>query len=32
MEIRARVKAGLPIEYLVPPLVADAIRDSGVYR
>jgi nicotinate-nucleotide adenylyltransferase len=31
-EIRARVKAGLPIQYLVPPLVADAIRDSAAYR
>ena len=31
-EIRARVKAGLPIQFLVPSLVADAIRDSGAYR
>jgi nicotinate-nucleotide adenylyltransferase len=30
-EIRARVKAGLPIESLVPPFVAQAIRDAGVY-
>jgi nicotinate-nucleotide adenylyltransferase len=30
-EIRARVKAGLPIENLVPPFVAQAIRDAGVY-
>lgn len=31
-EIRARVKAGRSIRRLVPPLVADAIRDSGAYR
>jgi nicotinate-nucleotide adenylyltransferase len=31
-EIRGRIKAGLPIAHLVPPFVADAIRDSGVYR
>lgn len=31
-EIRARVKAGLPIQHLMPPLVADAIRDSAAYR
>jgi nicotinate-nucleotide adenylyltransferase len=30
-EIRARVKASLPIECLVPPFVAQAIRDAGVY-
>ena len=30
-EIRARVKAGLPIEYLVPPVVAEAIRNAKVY-
>ena len=30
-EIRARVKSGLPIDFLVPPLVAGAIRDAGVY-
>lgn len=30
-EIRARVKAGLPIDLLVPPFVAQAVRDSGVY-
>ena len=29
--IRARVKAGLPIEPLVPPFVAEAIRAAGVY-
>jgi nicotinate-nucleotide adenylyltransferase len=29
--IRARVKVGLPIEYLVPPFVADAIRGAGLY-
>lgn len=31
-EIRSRVKAGLAIQYLVPSLVADAIRDSAAYR
>jgi nicotinate-nucleotide adenylyltransferase len=31
-DIRARVKAGLPIEFLVPPFVADAIRDAGAYQ
>ena len=31
-EIRRRVKAGLAIAPLVPPFVADSIRDSGVYR
>lgn len=30
-EIRARVKAGQFIDLLVPPFVAQAIRDSGVY-
>jgi nicotinate-nucleotide adenylyltransferase len=30
-EIRARVKAGLPIEHLVPAAVASAIREAGVY-
>jgi nicotinate-nucleotide adenylyltransferase len=30
-EIRARVKAGLPIEALVPPFVAQAIQSSGTY-
>ncbi len=30
-EIRARAKAGLPIEDLVPSFVAQAIRDAGVY-
>jgi len=30
-EIRARVKAGLPVDQLVPPLVAEAIRNSGLY-
>jgi nicotinate-nucleotide adenylyltransferase len=30
-EIRARVKARLPIEFLVPPFVETAIRDAGVY-
>ncbi len=30
-EIRTRVKAGLPIENLVPPAVAEAIRESKIY-
>ena len=30
-EIRARVKAGLPVDHLVPPPVAEAIRDSRLY-
>lgn len=30
-EIRARVKAGRPIEDMVPSFVAQAIQDSGVY-
>jgi nicotinate-nucleotide adenylyltransferase len=30
-EIRARVKAGLPLEPLVPPPVAGAIRAAGLY-
>jgi nicotinate-nucleotide adenylyltransferase len=30
-EIRARVKAGLPIDQLVPPPVAGAVRDAGLY-
>jgi nicotinate-nucleotide adenylyltransferase len=29
--IRARVKSGLPIEHLVPPGVAEAIRGAGIY-
>ena len=31
-DIRARVKACLPIDLLVPPFVAQAIRDAGAYR
>jgi nicotinate-nucleotide adenylyltransferase len=31
-EIRARLKARLPIQYLVPPLVAEAIELSAAYR
>jgi|SRR5665213_250590 len=31
-QIRARVKAGLPVENLVPPAVAGAIRTAGIYR
>jgi nicotinate-nucleotide adenylyltransferase len=30
-QIRARVKAGLPIEHLVPPFVAEAIRNNRLY-
>lgn len=30
-QIRARVKAGLPIEHLVPGLVAEAIRNNRLY-
>jgi nicotinate-nucleotide adenylyltransferase len=30
-QIRARVKAGLPIDHLVPPFVAETIRATGVY-
>jgi nicotinate-nucleotide adenylyltransferase len=30
-EIRARAKAGLPIDLLVPPFVAQAIHASGAY-
>ena len=30
-QIRARVKAGQPIDTLVPPAVAEAIRNSGLY-
>src|ERR1700733_2264248 len=30
-QIRARVKAGLPIENLVPPFVAEAIRNNRLY-
>jgi nicotinate-nucleotide adenylyltransferase len=30
-EIRARVKAGLTIENLVPPAVAEAIREAKIY-
>ena len=30
-QIRARVKAGLPIENLVPPFVAEAIRNRRLY-
>jgi nicotinate-nucleotide adenylyltransferase len=30
-EIRARVKAGLPIDQLVPPPVAEAIRNDQLY-
>ena len=30
-EIRARVKAGLPVAHLVPPAVAEAIHNSRLY-
>ena len=30
-QIRARVKAGLPVDHLVPPSVAEAIRAAGLY-
>lgn len=30
-EIRARLKAGKPVDMLVPPAVAEAIRNSGLY-
>lgn len=30
-QIRSRVKAGLPIDHLVPAAVGEAIRSSGVY-
>jgi len=30
-QIRARVKAGLPIEQLVPPFVTEAIRNNRLY-
>lgn len=30
-EIRERVRAQLPIDWLVPPAVADAIRNNGLY-
>jgi nicotinate-nucleotide adenylyltransferase len=31
LEIRARLKTGLPIELLVPPAVAEAIRNNRLY-
>lgn len=30
-QIRARVKAGLPVDHLVPPFVAEAIRSQRLY-
>ena len=30
-QLRARIKAGLPIDYLVPAAVAEAIRNNGLY-
>jgi len=31
-EVRERLRAGLPVDELVPPAVADAIRARGLYR
>jgi nicotinate-nucleotide adenylyltransferase len=31
-DIRRRVKAGLPIDFLTPPAVCDHIRNRGLYR
>jgi nicotinate-nucleotide adenylyltransferase len=31
-QIRARIKAGQPIDLLEPPAVAEAIKNAGVYR
>ncbi|MCX6896237.1 MAG: hypothetical protein NTZ16_12220, partial [Verrucomicrobia bacterium] len=31
-QIRARVRAGLPVDSLVPAAVAEAIRGAGLYR
>ncbi len=31
-EIRSRVKNGLPIDHMVPPGIAEAIRSHGLYR
>jgi nicotinic acid mononucleotide adenylyltransferase len=30
-QIRARIKAGQPVDHLVPPAVAEAIRNSRLY-
>ena len=30
-QLRARIKAGLPIDHLVPAAVAEAIRNNGLY-
>jgi nicotinate-nucleotide adenylyltransferase len=30
-QVRARIKAGLPISHLTPPAVAEAIRNNGLY-
>ncbi len=30
-QVRQRIQAGLPIQHLVPPAVAEAIRDNGLY-
>ena len=31
-QIRARVPAGLPVEHLLPPGVAEVVREAGLYR
>jgi nicotinate-nucleotide adenylyltransferase len=31
-QIRARVRAGLPVDLLVPPSVAETMRNAGLYR
>ena len=31
-QIRARIRAGLPIDPLVPPAVAEVIKNAGTYR
>ena len=30
-QIRSRIKAGLPVDHLVPSTVAEAIRNNGLY-
>ena len=31
-QIRARVQAGQPVEHLLPPGIADVVREAGLYR
>ena len=31
-QIRARVQAGLPVEHLLPPGVAEVVREAGLYQ